>query len=272
MTEILSLDINVQGIGFTVPHYFEGDQWIQRQTNNMPALEGFAFYPPLKKAFGPNIMMINDLSSAGIAEYSYGKGRDYKRMLLMAIGTGISTAMVTENGLVTYNWGTSGDTGHIIVDPAGMAECTCGGRGCLEAVAAAPAIRRQALVEIQNGRKTELTNKFERTGDLEASDVYEAATNGDPLGREIILRAGYFLGLALSSYLHIYRPNVIVLGGGVAQAGDLLVPAIQDAIDKYSSPWYKKRLAAIEVSGLGTSGGSIGCASLILNPDKSVHQ
>jgi len=270
--EIDSMDVFVEGIGFTVPHFFEGDGWIQRQTNNMPALEGYPLYPPLCEAFGANIVMLNDLSSAGIAEHMYGKGRSYKRMLLVAIGTGIATSMITEDGLVGYNWGSTGDTGHIIIDFAGGAKCSCGGTGCLEAVTAAPAIVRQAMEGIDAGRKTSLAEILAQKGRIEAVDVYNEAKKGDELGNDIFKRVGYFLGLAMTSYLHIFRPEVMVLGGGVAQASDLLLPVIEETINEHTGPWYRNYLQAIEISGLGTSGGAIGCASMILYPDKYMHR
>jgi glucokinase len=264
-----SADFTVAGVGFAIPHFHEGRDWVQQQTNNMPSLEGFPMRPPLREAFGSSIAMVNDLSAAGIAEHLFGKGRDSKRMLLMAIGTGIATSVITEeHGLVHYNWDTTGDTGQIIVDPYGLADCTCGGRGCLEAVAAAPAIRRRALREVERGKDTLLTEVLQRKGDLEARDVSEAAEKGDEVAGDIMGQVGFFLGVALTSYLHIFRPSLIVLGGGVALAGDLLIEPIRQTMQRLASPWYLQRLEGIEVSALGKDGGAIGSASLILYPGR----
>jgi len=263
----------VEGIGFAIPHFYEGDDWVHRQTNNIPALEGFPMYPPLREALGPSLAMINDLSAAGIAEHMFGKGADYDRMLLMAIGTGIATSVVTEDqGLIHYSYGTTGDTGMIIVDTQGLADCTCGGRGCLEAVAAAPAIRRRAIREAERGKDTLLAEIMQRKGDLEARDVSEAARAGDAVAKDIMNQVGHFLGVAFTSYLHIFRPSVIVLGGGVGQAGDLLIEPIYHTMNRLASPWYLERLEGIEISALGKDGGAIGCASLILYPGKYLPQ
>ncbi len=260
-----------QGIGFAVPHFFEGPRWEQRQTNNMPGLEGFAMYPPLCAAFGPSIAMANDLSAAGVAEHMFGRGRDSKRMLFMAIGTGISTSAVTEDGLLQYNWASMGDTGQIIVDTENFTPCTCGAKGCVEAVAAAPALRREALKAVAEGRSPALAERRAAKGDLEARDVSEAAQEGDAAAREILSRAGYFLGLALSSYLHIFRPDLIVLGGGVAQAGELLLTPIRETMARVASPYYLARLKGIEVSALGNLAAAIGCAALILYPGRYIR-
>jgi glucokinase len=262
----------VEGMGFTVPHFFDGPDWTQRQTNNIPSLEGYPLYPPLRRAFGSSIAMMNDLSAAGIAEYAYGRGRDKDRMLLMAIGTGIAISVVTRNeGLIHFSWDTTGDTGQIIVDPFGQAECSCGGRGCLEAVAAAPALRRRGLSEIARGRTTLLARIREERGDLEARDISEAAAAGDAVARDILDQAGFFLGVALTSYLHIFRPTLMVLAGGVAQAGDLLLEPIRRTMSRLASPWYLSRLEGIVVSALGNDGQAIGCASLILYPGRFIR-
>lgn len=258
----------VEGIGFTVPHFFEGPSWEQRETNNVPCLEGFPMYPPLREALGPSIAMANDLSAAGIAEHMFGRGRDSKRMLLMAIGTGIATSAITEDGLLQYNWGTMGDTGQIIVDTEHLTPCTCGAKGCVEAVAAGPALRREAYKAVDEGRSPLLAEMRAAKGDLEAKDVSVAARAGDKAALEILSRAGYFLGIALSSFLHIFRPDLIVLGGGVAEAGDLLLKPIRQTMERVASPYYLRRLKRIEVSALGREAAAIGCATLILHPGR----
>jgi glucokinase len=88
------------------------------------------------------------------------------------------------------------------------------------------------------------------------------------VAKEILDKTGYFVGIALTSYLHIYRPSLIVLGGGVALAGDLLVNPVRSTMERMASPWYLKRLQGIEISALGILGGAVGCASLILHPGK----
>jgi glucokinase len=219
------------------------------------------------------VAMINDLSAAGLAEYLFGAGRDADRMLLIAIGTGIAISVVTrDQGLIHYSWDTTGDTGQIIVDPDGLADCTCGGRGCLEAVASARAIRQRALLEVGRGKETLLREVYETQGDLEARDVSEAAEAGDAASLDIMDQVGYYLGIALTSYLHIFRPSLIVLGGGVGQAGDLLIRPIWKTMRRLASPWYLSRLDDILVSALGTDGGAIGCASLILYPENYTYR
>ncbi len=264
--------LRLEGVGFTVPHFFDGPDWIQCQTNNMPSLEGYPIRPALAAAFGESISLINDLSAAGIAEYAFGRGRGTERMLLIAIGTGVAISVVTrEQGLIHYSWDSTGDTGMIIVDPSAESLCTCGGRGCLESLVSAPALRRRALAEIERGKDTQLARIKAERGDLEARDISEAAQAGDAVARDILDRAGFYLGVGLTSFLHIFRPNLIVLAGGVGQAGGLLIDPIRRTMERLASPWYLARLQGIEVSALGQDGQAIGAASLILHPGRYIR-
>jgi len=262
----------VEGIGFAVPHFFEGSDWVQCQTNNMPSLEGYPLRPVLAEAFGDSIALINDLSAAGIAEYAFGRGQGTERMLLIAIGTGVAISVVTrDQGLIHYSWDSTGDTGMIIVDPSAESLCTCGGRGCLESLVSAPALRRRALAEVERGKDTQLARIKAERGDLQACDISEAAQAGDAVARDILDRAGFYLGIGLTSYLHIFRPNLIILGGGVGQAGQLLIDPIRRTMERLASPWYLARLQGIDVSALGQDGQVIGAASLILQPGRYIR-
>ena len=251
---VLSAGFDIEGIGFAVPQFCEGKDFVQRQTNNMRSLEGFRCIP-LRDAFGSSITIINDLSAAGIAEFRFGCGRNHERMLLMAIGTGVCTSFVTrEYGLLRYSWDGSGDTGMIIVDPNGNVECSCGGRGCLEPLVSGPGIRRRALLEIERGRSTLLAKVKTEKGDLEARDVAEAASVGDAVAKDIMDQVGFYLGVALTSYLHIFRPDVIVLAGGVAQGGSLLIEPIRRTMNRLASRWYSSTLMVLNFHPLVRKG------------------
>jgi glucokinase len=145
--------------------------------------------------------------------------------------------------------------------------CTCGGRGCLETVAAGPAIREQAIEAAASGQSPALAERLHLMGDLEARDAAEAALAGDAGALKIWQQVGWYMGMALTTYQHIYDPHVIVLGGGVAQAGELLLEPIRRAMAELGSPFYLKHLKAVKQASLGTDTGVIGAAGLILLPE-----
>jgi predicted NBD/HSP70 family sugar kinase len=258
------MGLQVDGIGFGQPNIIEGPDWVQRQANNVPGLDGFALRPGLAAAFGQRIAMDNDVMNAARAEYLFGEGHRYERALMLFIGTGIAAGIYTEGGQqLRYVSGWTGDTGHIIVDPHGP-PCSCGGRGCLEAVAAGPAIRRRALAAAQAGKSPRLARRLAEAGDLTPQDAAQAAQAGDEAARRIWEEAGWHLGIGLTSLIHIFDPHVILVGGGIAEAGDLLLEPARRTVTELGSPYYLGHLQAIKKAALGADAGMIGAAALIL--------
>jgi glucokinase len=174
--------------------------------------------------------------------------------------------------LVDYSWASAGDAGHIIVDTHGLSECSCGGRGCFDAVASGLGIRQAALREIATGRKTILSAIKERQGDLAAKDVIAAARDRDAVARDVLDRAAFFIGSALASYLHIFRPDRIVLCGGIMRASDLLLDTVRSSLAQMASPFYLALLREIAVSDFSDQAASIGAACLVLHPEQIPSQ
>ena len=241
-----ALGLRSEGVGFGQPNIIEGPDWVQRQANNIPGLEGYPLRPDLEAAFGPRVAMDNDVMCAAFAEYHFGEGHNYQRAFYFSIGTGIASGIFPEDGRqLRYVAGWTGDTGHIIVEPRGPL-CTCGGRGCLEAVAAGPAIRRQALAAARTGKSLALARRLAEAGDLAPLDVTEAAQAGDEAARYIWEEAGWYVGVALTSYLHIFDPHVILMGGGISQAGEFLLAPIRRTLAALGNPYYLGHLRAVK--------------------------
>jgi glucokinase len=259
--------IEPEGIGFGQPNIIDGPDWVQRQVNNLPYMEGFALRPALAEALGGPLAMDNDVMNASLAEYHFGDGHNYERAFYFSLGTGIAAGIFTEGGRqLRYTSGWTGDTGHIIVEPHGEA-CTCGGRGCLETVATGPAIRRRAMALAQSGKSGWLASRLASNGDLTPADVTEAAMQGDSTCVQVWQEVGWYVGIALTSYLHVFDPHVILVGGGLAQAGDLLLSPIRSTLNSLGSPYYLAHLQAVKQAALGPEAGIIGAAALILLPE-----
>jgi glucokinase len=260
--------VAIGGVGLGLPEYSLGPDWIQRQCSNIPALEGVALYPPLRSAFGPSIVCDLDTQAATLAELRFGAGTGYERLIFMGVGTGISCGIVVDGQLLRHTFGTSGDTGHLIVDPAGTKPCTCGGRGCLETFTSARAIREAGLEAAASGSSAALATVYQERGDLGADDITEAARRGDPTARGILERAGHALGVALTSLMHIYLPHAILVGGGVSGAGDLLLEPARQAIRQLAAAFYAEQLRELRVAAFGPEAGMIGAAALVFQAAK----
>lgn len=254
----------VEGVGFGLPEYSIGPEWIQTKCDHIPALEGVALYPPLRRAFGDSIAIDLDTHAATLAELRFGAGAGYERLILMVVGTGISCGIVVDGDLLRHTLNTSGDTGHVIVEPEGVTACACGGHGCLDAVASARAIARAGLAAAQSGASAVLASRYAERGVVDAHDVTDAARLGDPAASQILARTGRLLGVGLTSMMHIYLPQVILLGGGASGAGELLLSPVRRAIDDLAAPYCREQLREVRVAALGAEAGIVGTATLVL--------
>lgn len=269
LNEATKSGYQIQGVGFSVPHFVTGTEWTQIHTFNLPELEGFKARKLLMNAFGSSVEIINDLNGFTIAEHIFGNGRESNRLFVMAIGTGVgASVLIKGQGLVDYCWGTAGETGQIIVDPMGIENCSCGGRGCLEAYVSGPAICKRAMNEVSRGKDTLLSEVWRANGELKAIDVARAAKRGDKVACDVFVQAGFYIGVALTSYLHIFCPDKILLGGGVSQAGGFIIDTIIATMQRLASPYFLERLGGVELVKFIVDGAAIGSAVLILYPDK----
>lgn len=253
------------GIAVSTPAFSEGPEWTQRLCSNVPALDNVPIRPLLVEAFGPDVRSEYDTNAALLAELRFGRARQYERVLYMGIGTGISSAVSIAGELVRHTFGTCGNTGHVIVDPAGR-PCTCGGAGCLETVTAAWALRRAASELAQAGESEQLAAAYAKSGEVDVVDLHRAAVDGDAVATQLLATAGRALGVALASLVHIYFPDVIIIGGGVSGAGEFLLGPARCALAEHAAPDCYKRLQAFEQGTLGLDAGVIGLASLFLDP------
>lgn len=258
------LGLEIAGVGFGLPNYSVGADWVQTMCGNMPALEGYPLRPPLQEVLGNRIACDLDTHAATLAELRFGAAIGCDRLLNMVIGTGISCGIAIDGEILRYAFGTSGDTGHTIVDALGTRTCTCGGRGCLETYAGAWAIRAAAIDHAGQDPDSRLARLRARPEDLEARDVAELARGGDEPAQAILAEAGMAIGVALTTLIHIFCPHLILIGGGVAGAGEYLLRPARTALDRLAAPFYRRQLVDIRLAALGANAGAIGAALPLL--------
>ena len=177
----------------------------------------------LEECFGVTVVLDNDANAAALGEHRCGAGVGVSDMIYLTISTGIGGGFILGDKLYRGFLGGAGEAGHILLLPEGPL-CACGRRGCLEAVSSGTAIAREATASLEKGRDsllTELSNSSVES--IDAKMVYKAALQGDVLCQEIISNAAYYLGLGLASLINIFNPELVVLGGGVINMGDMIL-------------------------------------------------
>lgn len=262
----------VEGVGITTPAFSVGPEWVQLLSSNIPVFEGLALREAMSEVFGPSVLWEYDTHAALLAEMRFGPAGAYERVLYVGIGTGVSCGVAVSGELVSHSFATCGNTGHVIVDPQGTRACTCGGRGCLETVLSGWALREAGIEAVTSGKSPYLAELYRKHGELNASDVSAAARHGDASARGVLESAGQSLGVALATLVHIYLPEAIFVGGGVAGAGNLLLDPARETMERLVSPTCLQRLQVFRVGVMGPDAGVIGAASSVLYRDGGLRR
>ncbi|HEY0186010.1 MAG TPA: ROK family glucokinase [Cellulomonas sp.] len=255
----------VGAIGLAAPGFIGADQSTVLFTPNLPWREH-----PLRdivaKDLGTDISIVveNDANAAGWAEFRFGAARDVEDMLMLTIGTGLGGAVVVGGNLVRGAWGVAAEIGHMRVVPGGH-YCGCGHEGCWEQYASGSALVRdaQSALITQPERGTRL---LELAGgdaeDLSGPQVTRAAQEGDPLAVELLGELGRWIGEGAASVAALLDPAVVVIGGGVSAAGDLLLaPARRAFLEQLSARGHRPE-APVLLASMGNDAGIVGAADL----------
>lgn len=223
----------------------------------------------LESRLGLPCVLENDVKAATLGEHRFGAGRGTQNFIYLSIGTGIAAGLILEGRLYRGSTGMAGEVGHAVVDPRGPV-CKCGTRGCLEAVASGPAIAARAAQALCSWPSTVLRGAAEgANGLVTAEQVFEAAREGDALARKVVDETSSYLALAISQMLMAFDPQVIALGGGVAQGGgDLLLQTIRRNLQGMASESFVFREVyepqAVRLTALGGDVGILGAAALAM--------
>jgi len=213
---------------------------------------------------GVPVWVDNDVNVMALGELTAGCGRGVDDFVFVKIGTGIGAGIVVDGRIHRGAKGSAGDVGHIHVQAGREVTCRCGMSGCLEAFAGGAALARDAEAAAREGRSDFLSALLEEKGFLDAADVAVASKHGDPVGIELITEAGRLIGQMLTGIVNFFNPSLIVIGGGVAGAGDLLLATIRQAIYRRSLPLATRDLT-VRRSALHDRAGVIGAATMAAN-------
>jgi predicted NBD/HSP70 family sugar kinase len=198
----------------------------------MPGWDGFPIQSNLEDKWGLPVSLNNDAELGALGEWAYGVGRGENYLAYIKVGTGIGSGLLLNGQIYRGATGSAGEIGHLTIEENGPL-CDCGNAGCLEALAGGKAIARQAREVVLKGTRTLLSSMGPPEA-ITARDVASAARRGDLASQQIIGRAGRYLGIAIAGLVNLFNPQTVVLGGGVAQIGDLLLQPIRDTVTQRS--------------------------------------
>ena len=268
VSELRAISPNVTAVGVGIPGL------VNRQTDrvlvstDLPSLVGSDLHAELMKATGIRVELENDANAGAYGEYKMGAGRGSHDMFYVTIGMGIGGAIILDGKPWLGASGFAGEFGHITIDTEGI-ECVCGNTGCLETVASAPNIVRRTHERLIRDSTSSLS-KLSTSTDFTAADIAREARAGDDFALMMIERTGKYIGAAIASVINLLNLERIVLGGGVMEAGDLILnPIIREAGRRAFQPCFEA--TQIVASALGTDAVFIGAALLARDAAVPAH-
>lgn len=251
---------NIKGIGMGIPGPVE-EQSIVAFFANFPWGTNVNVKEKLEKITGIETKLDNDANIIALGEAKYGAAKGSKSSVTVALGTGIGGGIYVNGMLISGFKGAGGEVGHMKIVKDGRV-CGCGQKGCFEAYASATGLIREAVSRLTVNKQNLLYTMIEgNIAGLEAKDIFDAAKEGDAFSLDLVDYEAEYLAMGIANILNIINPETIVLGGGVALAGDILLDPLRKKLEKYALPVTLEDLKIVQ-GILGNEAGIKGAVGL----------
>ena len=258
-----SLEKKIIGIGIGSPGTLDIKNGIVNYANNLGWNE-LHVADIMHETLPYPIRLTNDANAASLGEAKFGAGKAYETIIMLTLGTGVGGGIIINGKLFEGNEGKGGELGHTVIVADGE-PCTCGRKGCLEAYASATALIRETKKAMRANKKS-LMWKICPDIDMVGGKVsFEAAKNGDEAANKVIDNYVKYLGEGILNFCNIFRPNVIVLSGGVANAGPFLFDKVNEYIKERNYGYKSTPEVKVVPAELGYDSGKIGAAALFFD-------
>ncbi|VWX59966.1 putative ROK family protein (glucokinase) [Burkholderiales bacterium 8X] len=254
------------GVGVPGPVNFERGQLVNPPL--MPAWDSFSIRDYLREDYAAPIFVDNDVNLMALGELWRLK-RSLSNFLVIKVGTGIGCGIVCHGEVYRGAAGSAGDVGHICVDQDGP-RCHCGNLGCVEVMAAGPAITRMAMEAAEGGESQAMADTLKAQGRIHAEDVGQASRAGDAAANAIVQRAGSLIGQMLASIVNFFNPSHVFIGGGITRIGPLFLAAVRQSVYQRSLALSTRHLE-IQYTPLGAQAGLIGAGVLAMQESLRVR-
>jgi glucokinase len=232
---------DIIGVGLSSPGPLDTEKGL---AIDLPTIKGMINFPlraALEAKLGRKVLMENDGIAAAIGEWKHGAGKGLKSLVYVTVSTGIGGGVIVDGKVLHGRKGMAGHVGHLAIYPDGLI-CSCGNAGCWEAYAAGPAFTARAKAK-------------------SAADVFAAAEAGDSTAQNHVDEEARLLGIGITSLLHLYSPDMVIIGGGLSNAFDQLHPGINSYIQANAMLAFKD--VPVVRAALGGNSGLIGAASMV---------
>ena len=255
----------VKAIGVSVPGWVDSNTGTVLSAANLPCWKNFPLKSALEKQYGLPVRIANDAKASALAEAAWGAGRGYRNVFYATLGTGVGTGLVIDGQIYSGRRGPAGEGGHTTIDFHGP-QCGCGKRGCAEMYISGKAIARmtrERIGSVAADRSVVLKLAGGVAANITAENVTEAASAGDELARSVLADIAEHMAIWLGNIIDLLEPEIIVIGGGLANLAMSLLPGIRRHLKHWAcSPGNRQTL--IVEAAYGSESALAGAAALFL--------
>lgn len=248
----------IAGIGLGVPGILDKDIGLVKSSPNMPKWINFKISEFVENRLHLPVKIVNDASAAVLGEAKFGSGKEYNNIIMITLGTGVGGGIIINRKLYDGLGGTGAQLGHSLIRFRGR-QCGCGRKGCLEAYASATALIKAA----NDGLKKYPDSELNKVSEIDAKAIFDAEKAGDKFAKKLVKEYVMYLSEGLLDYCNIFRPDVFLLSGGVANQGDYLIKKLVRYMKKRNYGYVNAPEIPVKLASLGYDSGKLGAASLI---------
>ena len=213
----------------------------------------------IEKKTGLPVYNSNDANCAALGEYMFGASKNYANSIFVTLGTGVGGGIIIDGKLFEGVGGAGAEIGHTVIGMDGH-ECACGRRGCYETYASANALIRQAKEALKKNPDSLLSNYKE--DEISAKTVFDCYDQGDKVATEVVNKYYEYVGIGLVNLVNTFRPEIILIGGGVSARGEKLLKPLREYVNKYSYAGSNAPSVKVETASLKNDAGIVGAAAL----------
>lgn len=253
----------VGGIGIGCPGSINSKTGICEYSNNLNWFD-LPIVAMIEKATGIKAKISNDANVAMLGEAKFGVGKKYHNLVLLTLGTGVGGGLYLNDQLYEGEEGKGAELGHMVIDPDGK-ECTCGMKGCFEAYASATALMKMTQEAMKKHKDSKMWEMVK--GDITKANgitSFECAKLGDEAAKEVVAKYEDYLAFGIINYCNIFRPQAIILGGGVSSQKEYLTDEIEKRLKEKNYGFKRTPSVKVLVSNLGNDAGVLGAAALVM--------
>ena len=252
----------ISGIGIGIPGSIDSKNGLVSYSNNLHWKE-LKVVELFKKETILPVKITNDANAAALGEKVFGAGKKYDNVVMITLGTGVGSGIIINGKIYEGLNGKGAEIGHSTLFVDGL-PCTCGRKGCFEMYASATALIRQTREAMEKHKRSLLWKEAAEQGTVSGRTAFNAAKKGDKVAKEVIDNYVKYLSEGLLNVCNIFRPDCIVLSGGIANQGDYLLDKVKKYCKKFDYGYPNSPVSEIKVAEIGYDSGIIGAACLVL--------